>query len=129
MEGLGITLLSLLRERLPWQGIYAPSEWAKYVRMGEMKSFNSTAFNKLLNELEPSAQPAFRAYFEHVDKLGFEERPDYDFLRSVFKGVMERNGWEYDYKFDWTADGNPPVGSLRPEKYIIRPFLDIERGY
>jgi hypothetical protein len=42
---------------------------------------------------------------------------------------MEANKWEYDYKYDWTEEGNPPGGSLRPEKYHVRPIAEFERYY
>lgn len=31
----------------------------------------------------------------------FEEKPDYNYLRSLFKTVMQRNGYDYDGRYDW----------------------------
>jgi hypothetical protein len=33
--------------------------------------------------------------------LKFEDRPDYAYLRKLFKDLFYRNGYEYDYVFDW----------------------------
>ena len=33
--------------------------------------------------------------------MKFEDRPDYGYLRKLFKDLFYRNGYEYDYVFDW----------------------------
>lgn len=34
-------------------------------------------------------------------KLGFEETPDYDFLRELFDKVLERQNAQDDSLYDW----------------------------
>lgn len=36
-------------------------------------------------------------------KLGFEEDPDYGYLRQLFRTVFTKLGFEYDYQFDWIS--------------------------
>lgn len=43
----------------------------------------------------------FAIYLNYVRKLGFEETPDYDFLRELFTKVMRSNGDVDDGVFDW----------------------------
>jgi len=43
----------------------------------------------------------FGIYLNYVRKLGFEETPDYDFLRELFSKVMKSNGDIDDGIFDW----------------------------
>jgi len=43
----------------------------------------------------------FAIYLNYVRKLGFEEAPDYDFLRELFAKVMKNNGDAEDGVFDW----------------------------
>jgi casein kinase 1 len=38
--------------------------------------------------------------------LGFEEDPDYNYLRGLFKKVMEKNKLENDFEFDWVKKLN-----------------------
>ena len=38
---------------------------------------------------------------ERVRALKFEERPDYDSLRIIFKDLFYANDFEYDYNYDW----------------------------
>jgi hypothetical protein len=41
-------------------------------------------------------------YIEHVRSLDFEDRPDYPYLRKIFRSLFVRQGFEYDNIFDWT---------------------------
>jgi casein kinase 1 len=43
----------------------------------------------------------FGIYLNYVRKLGFEETPDYDFLRELFAKVMKNNNDIDDGVFDW----------------------------
>lgn len=43
----------------------------------------------------------FGIYLNYVRKLGFEETPDYDFLRELFSKVMKNNGDIEDGEYDW----------------------------
>ena len=50
----------------------------------------------------------------YVRKLGFEETPDYDFLRELFAKVMKNNGDVDDGVFDW----NLLNGTLRRSRCL-----------
>lgn len=43
----------------------------------------------------------FGIYLQYVRKLGFEETPDYDFLRELFNKVLRRMGESDDGIYDW----------------------------
>jgi hypothetical protein len=43
----------------------------------------------------------FTIYMNYVRKLGFEETPDYDFLRELFTKVLKTMGETEDGVFDW----------------------------
>ena len=43
----------------------------------------------------------FGIYLNYVRKLGFEETPDYEFLRELFAKVMKNNGDVEDGVYDW----------------------------
>jgi len=38
----------------------------------------------------------FSLYLNYCRNLKFEEKPDYNYLRKLFKDVMYRNGFEND---------------------------------
>ena len=42
------------------------------------------------------------SYINYCKNLGFEDRPDYGHLRRLFRDLFVREGFDYDYMFDWT---------------------------
>lgn len=41
--------------------------------------------------------PEFSSYMNYVKSLEFEDKPDYAYLRNLFKDLMLRHEIEYDY--------------------------------
>jgi len=80
---------------LPWQGLKAATNKQKYEKIGEK---NQTTPIKDLCEGFPEE---FGIYLNYVRKLGFEENPDYDFLRELFTKVLKNIGETEDGIFDW----------------------------
>ena len=48
-------------------------------------------------------------YLRYVRRLDFFEKPDYEYLRTLFTELLERKGYTFDYTYDW--DGRPIVSS------------------
>jgi len=95
MESLGFVLMYFLRGSLPWQGLKANTKKQKYQRILEKKQ--STHPDQLCRGYPTE----FRDYFAHCSSLGFEDRPDYRYLKRVFKDLFDRQGCEDDGVFDW----------------------------
>eukprot|EP01041_Mallomonas_annulata_P000896 gene896-1734_t len=95
MESLGFVLMYFLRGSLPWQGLKANTKKQKYQRILEKKQ--STHPDQLCRGYPTE----FRDYFAHCSALGFEDRPDYRYLKRVFKDLFDRQGCEDDGCFDW----------------------------
>jgi casein kinase I family protein HRR25 len=38
--------------------------------------------------------------------LKFDEQPNYTGMRNMFKDLFQRNGYKYDYKYDWVILAN-----------------------
>lgn len=53
----------------------------------------------VIHSLRPVEE--FAIYMNYVRKLGFEEAPDYDFLRDLFSKVLKTLGEPDDGIFDW----------------------------
>ncbi len=45
----------------------------------------------------------FSTYLNYCRQLRFEDRPDYAYLRQLFRNLFHREGYVYDYVFDWTV--------------------------
>lgn len=84
-----------LRGSLPWQGLKAATNKQKYEKIGEKKQ--TTA----IKDLCEGYPEEFGIYLQYVRKLGFEESPDYDFLRGLFSKAIEKVGEQDDDIYDW----------------------------
>ncbi|KAJ7285976.1 CK1/CK1/CK1-G protein kinase [Mycena rebaudengoi] len=95
LEALGHVFMYFLRGSLPWQGLKAATNKQKYEKIGEKKQTTP------IKELCEGFPEEFGIYLNYVRKLGFEEAPDYDFLRELFTKVMKNNNDADDGVFDW----------------------------
>jgi hypothetical protein len=43
----------------------------------------------------------FTKYLQYCRGLKFDEKPDYNYLRGLWKGLMGKQGWDYDSVYDW----------------------------
>jgi hypothetical protein len=43
----------------------------------------------------------FIHYCSYCRSLRFEDKPDYSYLRSIFKNLFKSQQYEYDYNYDW----------------------------
>ena len=48
----------------------------------------------------------FSIYLNYCKNLKFEEKPDYNYLRKLFRDLMTKNRFEMDYVYDWTLKKN-----------------------
>ncbi|XP_057501299.1 casein kinase 1-like protein 3 [Actinidia eriantha] len=96
LESLGYVLLYFLRGSLPWQGLKAATKKQKYDKICEKKL--STPIEVLCK----SYPVEFASYFHYCHSLTFDQRPDYGFLKRLFRDLFSREGYEFDYIFDWT---------------------------
>ncbi|OMJ77295.1 hypothetical protein SteCoe_23164 [Stentor coeruleus] len=95
MESIGYVLMYFLRGALPWQGINTHNREEKYKRIMDKK------ISTTLEELCQGFQIEFMNYLNYCKALKFEDCPDYAYLRRMFKDLFIREGYEYDYVFDW----------------------------
>nr|CAD2204895.1 unnamed protein product [Meloidogyne enterolobii] len=95
VESLGYVLMYFNRGTLPWQGLKAATKKQKYDKISEKK------MSTPVEELCSGFPDAFARYLNYCKGLSFEEEPDYDYLRQLFKQLFSRQGFAYDYVFDW----------------------------
>ncbi|KAJ3020712.1 UNVERIFIED_CONTAM: serine/threonine protein kinase [Siphonaria sp. JEL0065] len=97
LESLGYVLMYFCRGSLPWQGLKAATKKQKYDRIMEKKM--TTPADHLCRGF-PSE---FVVYLNYTRSLRFDDKPDYSYLRKIFRDLFIREGFHYDYVFDWTV--------------------------
>ncbi|KAG0500492.1 hypothetical protein HPP92_000564 [Vanilla planifolia] len=96
LESLGFVLMYFLRGSLPWQGLKAGTKKQKYEKISEKKV--STSIEAFCRGY-PSE---FASFFHYCRSLRFEDKPDYAYLKRLFRDLFIREGFQFDYVFDWT---------------------------
>jgi len=106
MESLGYILMYFVTGTLPWQGLRAATKQQKYERISEKKMATP------IDVLCKGAPCEFATYLNYCRSLRFEEKPDYSYLRQLFRNLFHKQGFTYDYVFDWNM---LKFGGSRPE--------------
>ena len=96
LEGLGYMLIYFLKGSLPWMNAPGKDTNERYKRIGEIKM--STKVEALCFGFPNE----FIEYFEYVKNIKFDEKPNYDFCRNLFKDVAKAKNINYDFEFDWS---------------------------
>lgn len=96
LEAIGYVLMYFNRGQLPWQGLQANTKEEKYNKIMESKKATSV-------ETLCKGYPAvFASYLNYCRALRFEDRPDYAYLRRLFKDLFMREGFVNNGMFDWS---------------------------
>ncbi|OTB09207.1 hypothetical protein M426DRAFT_51256 [Hypoxylon sp. CI-4A] len=95
LEALGHVFMYFLRGGLPWQGLKAATNKQKYEKIGEKKQTTP------IKDLCEGFPEEFSKYLTYVRNLGFEDTPDYDYLRELFTQALKNTGEVEDGEYDW----------------------------
>ena len=99
LEALGHVFMYFLRGGLPWQGLKAATNKQKYEKIGEKKQ------TTVIKDLCEGFPIQFEKYLTYVRNLGFEDTPDYDYLRDLFTQALKETGGVEDGEYDWLKIG------------------------
>ncbi|KAF8955941.1 kinase-like domain-containing protein [Flammula alnicola] len=97
LECLAYVLMYFLRGALPWQGLKAAAKKQKYDHIMGKKMTTPT---DLLCRGFPNE---FGIFLNYTRALRFDDKPDYSYLRKLFRDLFVREGYQYDYDFDWSV--------------------------
>lgn len=132
LEAIGYVLMYFLRGKLPWQGIAAKSKKEKYEKIMEAKV--STPIETLCKGFPEE----FATYLTYCRGLRFEDRPDYNYLKRLFKDLFWKTYSDWDFIFDWVilnskqegnkgqVEGNMENGQKKPGQEEERK--DVEKN-
>lgn len=105
LESLGFVLMYFNRGSLPWQGLRAATKKQKYQKISDRK------VSTPINDLCKNYPPEFATYLRYCRSLRFDDRPDYAYLRGLFRDLYLREGFADDNIFDWTLMKNQDAGA------------------
>jgi len=117
LESLGFVIMYFNRGKLPWQGLKANTKKEKYNKIAEKKM--STPVEILCKHFPAE----FATYLNYCRAIRFDDKPDYAYLRRLFRDLFFRQGYAADYRFDWTVlnytgkDSNRQSKSGRKKKH------------
>jgi hypothetical protein len=97
LESLGYVFVYFASGSLPWQGLKAATEEQKDALIKEKKM--NLSGEQLCESLLPGE---FATYINYTRSLHFDDKPDYKYLRRLFRRLFISKGFKYDNVFDWT---------------------------
>jgi len=97
LEAIGYVLMYFLKGSLPWQGLKASTKKEKYEKIMEKKI--STPVDVLCKGFPEE----FSIYLNYCRSLRFEDRPDYLYVKRLFRDLYFRLYTEWDLLFDWVV--------------------------
>ncbi|KAI0203076.1 casein kinase I isoform delta [Astrocystis sublimbata] len=98
LESLGYIFVYFARGSLPWQGLKAATNDEELELIKKMKM--SLSGEELCQGLLPIE---FARYINYVRSLDARDKPNYRYLRNLFRHRFRSEGFEYDHVFDWTV--------------------------
>ena len=124
IEALGYMLVYFMKGRLPWQGVTGNKKMERYLKIYRMKKHTSA--KKLCEGLPGEME----AYIEYSKKLEFEQEPDYNYLRSLFRNILKKiHGKNVDnFIFSW-INLNDFVNLRKPINHASRKDSPQSRLY
>uniref|UniRef100_A0A8C9XTS0 non-specific serine/threonine protein kinase n=1 Tax=Sander lucioperca TaxID=283035 RepID=A0A8C9XTS0_SANLU len=125
LEALGHMFMYFLRGSLPWQGLKADTLKERYQKIGDTK--RATPIEVLCE----SFPEEMATYLRYVRRLDFFEKPDYDYLRKLFTDLFDRNGYVFDYEYDWVGkslvSGSYRIHSSFPSEILLIGLSRVSR--
>lgn len=97
LESIGYMLIYFLRGNLPWQGLKGSTKSKRANAIFDVKK------NIKLTDLCKDLPKEFMKYVKYCRELKYDEKPDYNYLRSLFVGLFKHHNYELDYVYDWNV--------------------------
>ena len=102
LESIANMLIYIYTGKLPWKGINLKDRQRKkkYLEMLLLKKFTSP---EKICEGMPNE---FVDFYKYCKSLNFEQDPDYEYLRKIFRKILSNCLVLNDYKFSWILNKN-----------------------
>nr|CAD1830914.1 unnamed protein product [Ananas comosus var. bracteatus] len=84
--------------------------YADLLRDRTRSSSRSRSFDAKMESCASHIRQNLISYFQYCRSLRFEDKPDYSYLKRLFRDLFIREGYQFDYVFDWTILKYPQIG-------------------
>lgn len=105
LESVGYILIYFLTGSLPWQGLKIDNRANKFRAICDLK------MSIPVETLCKDCPKEFELYMRYVKDLHFDAKPDYFYLRRLFRSLFLKQGYTLDFIYDWTANENQQSSS------------------
>jgi len=127
LESIGYLIIYFMKGKLPWQIMKGSNKEDKYLKIYNIK--NNISPEILCNSLPYE----IIEYIKYVKKLDFEQLPDYNYLRGLFKTILKRLGYGEDIFFSWIRNSDliylkTPRSYFKKDNPQRRLFRNIENN-
>ena len=95
IEGIAYNLIYLAKGKLPWQGVRAKNKKEKHKKIMEKKLMYSP------EDLCFGLPEEFPILLNYARSLEFQQKPDYDGIKKLFKDLFVAKKFVLDWKFCW----------------------------
>ncbi|KAK2951276.1 putative Casein kinase I [Blattamonas nauphoetae] len=96
LEAIGYVIIYFLTGSLPWQGLKIENKGQKFRAICDMK------MSIPIDTLCKDCPAEFGLYLKYTRDLHFDSKPDYFYLRRLFRSLFLKTGFVLDFVFDWT---------------------------
>jgi len=101
LQSLCYVLLQLVRGSLPWEGLRGGTDQHRMLRTQEKKRHWSP--DRLC-----AGYGELKSFVTHCFSLGWDEDPDYSFLRGELTDIIHQHDWKADAPYEWEEPGWTP---------------------
>ena len=95
IESIAYNLIYFAKGKLPWQGVKTKNKKEKHKKIMESKLAHTPDI------LCANLPDVYVKLLKYARKLEFEDEPDYDNIKLLFKNYIEKKGDIMDMQFDW----------------------------
>ncbi|KAJ7115607.1 kinase-like protein [Mycena crocata] len=106
VESIAYLLIYFLRGKLPWEGLKGTRKQVEDLIM-EKKMTTPT------DEQCRGFPKEFGIFLDYTRTLRFDDEPDYSYLRNLFRDLFLREGYEFDFVFDWSIQARAASTRLK----------------
>ena len=96
LESLAYSLIYFSKGSLPWMGTKAQSKEEKYKKILQIK------LNSKVNILCDKLPKEFIDFVNYIKDLTFDDKPNYEYLRSILGNIYDNYNFNYDTIYDFT---------------------------